>query len=393
LKPKFNNLSGDYEFMQGKNITTNQSGYSDPVNGKAGDEIQVALYYHNTVPGSVAENTRVRVQLPTGYNTSNVLTATLSADNADTVTGTVVNGVETGRPNFTILSTAATKVSLVAGSVKWYPEAIEATPTNNVTLPGGQNGNNLVTSGLNIGDIEGCYQHSGFIVFRVKLEGQTIPQASLQLTKEVRRAGSTEAFRAENQVNPGENVEYRITVRNIDGQGIATNVKLIDTLEQGLTYIPGTTKKTVNGTTTALPDGITTAAGIVVAESMAPLSSVIVTFQAKTDATLANAVCRRNIVRVTASNATLPGDATANTCFVVPTPTPSPTPTPTSTPTATPVPTPPVATPKPVLPETGGDVATLASVLGLSLAAGGVTARQLLSRRALKKQARNVTIV
>jgi fimbrial isopeptide formation D2 family protein len=375
--PSFNSIAGDQEFLTGRNVTQNAQGFTDPVTATGGDIVDVAVYYHNAaedLEGNIAKNVKIKINVPTTDSTSHKITGSISADNAPTVTGTVVNGQEVGAKDLTITTgTANTKLSYVPGSVRWYPNRMTTTG-GGAQLPFGQNGDSIVTTGVNLGDLRGCFQYSGFIILSVKVEGET--QGIIKVDKKVRKANTDHAFVAEIDTNPGQDVEYRIKVTNVNGTGVARNVRLYDQLEQGLTYV-GPTFLTRNGVTTQLPDGITTQAGIQVVADLKPLEEIYITFKANVSVALKNQECRLNIVRVNAENAVNPAeDGKAKVCVVTSTPTPSPTPT---------------ATPKPELPKTGPEV-SLISLLGIGGLAG-TAARQMYLKKQLKKSARKVNVI
>lgn len=397
--PKFNHMSDDADFLTARNVTNADTNYVDPLsNVKASDEVEVKIYYHNgidsTDPDATAKNVQVKINLPTSESSSHRVTGSLSADNAATITGSILDsGAEIGQKDLTINTTAPTTMEFVPGSVKWFPNRMSLNGAG-ANLPNGQTGDALVTAtGINLGDIQGCWQFAGQITFKVKFKGQVITpkRAIVDLKKEVRKAGTTDAWVTQNTVKPGENVEYRITVRNVDGQGIAQNVRLNDVLPSGMTYI-GPTQLIRNNVTTNLPDGITTAAGILVMTDLQPLEQVYVTFIAQSAITFKNDDCVINKVNVTAQNSDLPTEKQATTCFIViaPTPTPTPTPVPSQPPVVPEVPKP-QPKPKPVLPKTG-PAEELMGIIGLAGAAG-TTGRFYLLKRNLKKQARDITVL
>ena len=394
--PSFNSNPNDYEFLQGRNYTQNGA-IGDPVTAAANDEVEVRVYYHNyAVPDNAAKNVVIKMSLPsaTEISTTHVIKGQLSADNAATVTGSIIDGTNTeiGKPDFTINTPSGpTMVAYEPGTVRWYPNR-EAQTGKGESLPFGQNGDTIVTTGLNIGDLRGCFEYSGFVVFRVKLAAPVTHTATLRLSKDVRKAGTSDAFINEVNQNAGANVEYRLTLENQAGasDAIARKVTIFDSLPEGISYV-GPTFLTRNGVTTQLADGITSAQGLQIMDDLKAQEIVTITFKAQLASTLKNADCRTNAARVTADNATLPtADAKANACAVVPTPSPTPTPMPTPTATAAPLPS---ATPKPPvqLPKTGPEdgVAGLVGLAGVA----GTTARFYQLKRRLKTQARKITII
>ena len=388
----FNTMPGDQEFLTGRNVTQNAPAFGDPVSAvKADDIVDVAVYYHNAdedLDTNVAKNVHIQVTLPTTSDTTHVVTGSLSADNVPVVHGTIVNGVEVGQPDLTIVTTAATTMSMVPGSLRWYPDRMTTTGKG-AALPNNQTGDTITTSGITIGDLRGCFQYSGFVIFSVKFQGVVVVpnKAILSLKKEVRLAGSSDVFVTKNTVTPGDTDEYRITVRNEDGKGIATSVILKDQLPDGMTYV-GPTQLTRNNVVTTLPDGITTGNGIQIVPDLQPSEQVYVSFKAVSSNTFVNNQCVANTVGVTATNAELPPNKTADTCFSVK---PVPTPTPTATPLPTPKPSAPTPTPPQQLPKTGPGL-DFSTVLGFTGVAGSIS-RYAYLKKQVKKQARHISVL
>lgn len=380
-EPAFNNIAGDQDFLTGRNVTQNGN-FTDPVNGvKKDDEVDVAVYYHNAVPDTVARNVRIKVTLPTAEQSSHVIQGNLSADNAGNVTGTVVNGQEVGQANLTINTVGATKLNYVPGSVRWYPNRMTTTGPG-ANLPDGQTGDSIITTGISIGDLNGCFEFSGFVLFRVKV-AQTItppPTAILTLAKEVRLGGTEEAFVPKNVVTPGATVEYRMTIKNADGMGVAYSVRLKDVLPAGMTYVGPTTVH--RGSAVIHLSDITAADGAIVLNDLLPGEQVYVYFKATSATSFKNDECVINRVTVTADNASLPGEKTAETCFsVAPVVTPKPTPATTNPPVKKPV----------ELPKTGPEM-SIAALFGMSGMAGTV-GRYLYLKQQVKRNARGINII
>lgn len=370
LVPKFNWLPDDNKFLTGK-VEGSNLDYADPVTANTGDVLDVSLFYHNGVENSTAVNTVIKATLPNDLSKQHIISGSVKADNSAEFTG-----------NMTVNSDTNTKLAFVPGSVKWYPNRMDTQDPVGANLPNGQNGDTIVTTGINIGDIQGCWQFSGHVKFKVKLSGEAIvPKATLQIIKDVRKA-NTDAFIDRVIANPGNQVEYRITVRNIDGVVSAHNLNVADTLPQGVTYVGPTNLRTHNGTTSTLPDGITSEQGIIVVPELKAGESIEITFLAVTSREFKNDACAVNKVVASSTDAKNPVEDIATTCFVVPTPTP--------TPTTTPV-APAKNTPTPELPKTGPES-------GLALMAGSAGAillgvREVLVRKNLNKKLKSRNIL
>jgi uncharacterized repeat protein (TIGR01451 family) len=370
--PAFNNLAGDQEFMQGRNVSRN-SGFSDPVAASAGEEVDVAVYYHNAVVDTVAKNVRIKVTLPTAESTSHLLTGQLSADNASSVSGTVISGQELGKPGLTITSGSNTKVQFVPGSVRWYPNRMD-TNGKGANLPAGVNGDKIVTEGINLGDVNGCFQYAGFVIFKVKLTAQNItPTAILQVSKQVRKAGTNDAYVGEVYVNPGHKADFKIKVSNIDGAVAAKDVKVQDIFPEGLTLNSAVVLRRSNGQSSVLLAGIEKG-GVVAVSELKAGDYFELTFTALTSASLKNDACLVNKVIASAPNARGPVEATAKVCILeVGKVTPSP-------------------TASPVLPTTGPAEVGLALMGGLAVSTTSAAA-YLSSRRRSKTRRRRIEIL
>jgi len=247
--PEFNNMQGDWQLLQGANRTTNQANWTDPISGTAGDTFAGMVYYHNTKLNTTANNVRIKLNIPaTTTNKTAVFSASISADNATTVTDTIINGSVYGKTGLTVNLDQESNLALVPGSIKWFAEGNTAT---NAVLPNGQSGDEIITSaGLNLGNIQGCWEHIGYVTFLFTTT--SVAQANVSVNKTVRNVTIGETtFVKSNQAKPGDTLEYNILVKNT-GDGIAKNLYVTDTIPAGVAYVAGTTS--VDGT--AVADGI-----------------------------------------------------------------------------------------------------------------------------------------
>jgi uncharacterized repeat protein (TIGR01451 family) len=101
-------------------------------------------------------------------------------------------------------------------------------------------------SGVNIGDINGCWEFSGYVTFQADIYGQS----NLAMNKQVAHAGET-SWHEEIAANPGDEISYKIGVRN-NGDINATNVVVKDVLPSYMTYSVGTSRLY----TSAHPEGV-----------------------------------------------------------------------------------------------------------------------------------------
>jgi len=242
--PQFNFLPGDYELLRGANATAGETNWHDPISAESSDTVAMIVYYHNGVEQTVAHNTRIKVVLPNPDQPTTTLTSTgyLWADNASQITDTLV-----------VNSSENSSLEYIPGTTQQYKDGGQ-TP---IALPDG------ITSaeGINIGNVIGCWQYSGYVVFQVKVKTPGIP--NLTINKKV--ANSTTGAGSynwvdENTAQPGNVLAYKLSYQN-PGSAAAINVKVTDSLPANTYYLAGTAKLYNNATGTAgqsLPDTIAT---------------------------------------------------------------------------------------------------------------------------------------
>lgn len=254
--PRFNFLQGDLPLIQGANVTAGQSNWDSSVSGNAGDEFRGLIYYHNGTQNTTATNVTVNISVPdkTVDNKAKI-NAAISADNADTVTATVVDGQIVGSNGLAINFPENVDLSFIPGSVRWFPNSNQSGGPNEapVGLPFGQSGNEIIShQGLNIGDIQGCWPYAGFISFGFKAHEKEAP--SINIEKSVRNVSAGEAsFIKKTNAQTGNQVEFNIDVRNT-GNIKFEDTQVFDVLPSGLTYKPGSLVKIVSGKSTQISD-------------------------------------------------------------------------------------------------------------------------------------------
>lgn len=252
LNPQFNFMDQDLEFLRGANTSRGETVWKDPVNGDAGDVIEVIAYYHNGRPETTAENTKLKVNIPSETtDNSATITASLWADNAPEITDTVIGGNINGLSGLTINLNEDATLELIPGSVQWYPNrALEPS-----ALPFGQSGNEILSaSGLNLGDICGCWPYRGSVIFAVQTTLLEIPTepAHMVLNKVVRNISDNQSTFVETvDADQNEIVEYQIEVKNTGGEA-QFGVNLKDVLPQKLSYVDGSATVTRNGVTSVV---------------------------------------------------------------------------------------------------------------------------------------------
>ncbi len=159
---QFNTASGDWPALQASNYTKypgSNSNWGRTVSADPSDVLSFLIFYHNT-SNVTAYNTRLKLNLSPTVSSGNVLTATISADNAYSNGGSV---------NVYLNYGSNLPLTLVSGSARWYT----GSSSNLTTIPFSQSGDEVVTAfnGLRIGDIGPG--SSGYVVVRAQLGGYT----------------------------------------------------------------------------------------------------------------------------------------------------------------------------------------------------------------------------
>lgn len=254
--PRFNFMNGDYELFRGANQTQNETVWKDPVDGNVGDTFKGIIYYHNGMVDTVAENTRIKVTIPASTSgNSAVLSARISADNAETVTDTVVDGVVVGQSGLTVNLDSSANLELVPGSVRWYPDQ-QNNPNIPATLPFGQTGDEITSAnGINLGNINGCWEYAGYVVFSFRSVVNTAP--ALTVDKTVKNVTVGGSYAEEVNASADNEVEFKITVSNPGSEDLS-DVNFRDALPADLTFVSNSMKlyRAGSGTPEQLSDGV-----------------------------------------------------------------------------------------------------------------------------------------
>lgn len=230
-----NGIGDERDFFRGVQVGRD-SVWSDPVNNvTSGAEVEGKIYIHNGADGAlndaqgnpgIAHNVTVRVALPNTTAASQDATAYISADNAqpkqifDTLTMTGANNGQFA-------------LAYEAGTAQLHEQDGSTT-----TLTSAQE-QQLVGSGLNLGDQKGCFQYVQEITFKMKVN---MPRYTI--SKQVTTPGSTD-WKETMNANPGDTVSWLITFKNT-GDTELKGVKIVDEVPANLTVVPGSVKL-VNG--------------------------------------------------------------------------------------------------------------------------------------------------
>ncbi|PIZ27811.1 hypothetical protein COY45_00450, partial [Candidatus Berkelbacteria bacterium CG_4_10_14_0_8_um_filter_42_34] len=214
--PRFNFLPGDAEMLRAAKVT--DSNWADPINANIGNRVAFLLYYHNGMVDTVAHNTRVRVDLPIDQSTQLKATSYLWSDKTAYITDTVVDGQIVGLSGGTINVPTNARIQYVSGSTKLFANG----STTGVAIADGITTN----SGVNIGDINGCWQYAGYVTFLADIYGES----NLVMDKKVAHPGESQ-WHDEITANPGDSAAYLLGIRN-DGNITAGQISVKDILPQ-----------------------------------------------------------------------------------------------------------------------------------------------------------------
>ncbi len=248
----FDSITNNPNYGDERNAVTIKSadntaagGWSDDVTVQNGKEYYVRMYVHNNAAANlnlVAHDVMARFNVPTQRANRIQVDGYLSSSNA-TPREIWDQAVFHGDSDFTL--------SYVNGS---------ATYTNNVFTSGTPLPDSVVSNGAKLGykqmdgDIPGCFQYSGYVIFKVKAA-----TADFSISKTVRVNGATDtSFKESVATTPGSQVDYQLYFKNT-GSTQLKNVVLKDILPQGVSYVAGTTYLHTSSGTNRISDGITTA--------------------------------------------------------------------------------------------------------------------------------------
>jgi uncharacterized repeat protein (TIGR01451 family) len=217
--------------------------------------------------GKNASNVMVKVNIPTAAGATQTVTSAVSADNA-----TAVNGSATVN-----LSLASASLQYIPGSAAVrYNAGTNANP-NFVTKA---IGDSVVTNGYNFGTLQPCSNFEATVTVEMR-----VIASAVTITKQVRVKGQTQ-WSTSNTANPGDTLQYLITVKNA-GNTTLNDVVVGDNMPGYVKYVNGTTqlKSTLYPNGITINDNITT--GGVNVGNYVPGSTFYIMYEAKIDANMA----------------------------------------------------------------------------------------------------------
>jgi uncharacterized repeat protein (TIGR01451 family) len=247
------------------NQTRGETNYKEKTNASYDEVVKFQVFYHNReLPdsGRVAENFKIKINMPTQAGTNQVVKVTMGGDNTNTITDSAS----------VVLNRSDAHLEFIPGSTHWRHNVGTRTNIKDVTqsIP-----DSVILNGSVIENVQPCHEFEATVTFMARVR---VP--SVGVTKAVRAKGAATPGTTQMSAKPGDRLEYMLTGKNLGNQNL-TNLTLRDALPKQLTFVPGTVKL-YNG---ANPKGVVISNdfllhGGVNAGSVGPGASVFITFEA-----------------------------------------------------------------------------------------------------------------
>lgn len=224
------------------NVTAGDTRYEDSVNASYDEVVKLQVYYHNQEnpdSGKVANDLRVKINIPSQAGKVQKVDSTISAENANTV-----------KDNVTVnLDRDDAYLEYIPGSAVWKHNS----GTNeNVNIVEQKISDEVVYggAGLVIEDAQPCFNFEATVTVlaRVRVSG-------IKVDKTVRVKGESN-WTTSNTANPGDTLEYQIAYKN-QGNTEHESVVIRDNLPPRMTYVPGSTKLKNDSGVKSVADGVT----------------------------------------------------------------------------------------------------------------------------------------
>lgn len=267
---------------------------------KNGKEYWVRVLVHNNAKPQlnlVATNTRVAVSVPTAFSNKITIDGYVRADNSQP---------KEVWDNAVLTSDKKFNIAYVAGSAKYF---------NHKNLTTGFNlSDNIVTNGGALvgfekmdGRVQGCYEYSGYAVFKIKI---VTDSPDFTVEKSVRLHG-TDKWHKDITAKPGQKVDYEIAYTNT-GDSNQLNVVAQDNLPKGVKYHNGST--TIKNSANPNGDGLSVKSNDLVSSkginfgNYAPTANAYIRFTATLPKEQDLAACGKNKLVNTGTVATENGE-------------------------------------------------------------------------------------
>ncbi|MBI4050778.1 MAG: hypothetical protein HY396_02265 [Candidatus Doudnabacteria bacterium] len=236
-------LNKDLPLLDGRNASqfegwsASQADHDAGVQASAGQILEFSVYYHNGAADAdenVAINTIIKAFAnPTLGQTAltHTISATIGADNATTVSSS--DPFRGGNMTVHIQGGTPLSLSLVPGSVTLFRDQGLVPKPGPVTLP-----DTVFTTGVNIGNVRGCFQYHGFVNFKLRVQEAAL--GALQVQKQVKNITKGIPFNdTEVAADPGNTVEYQIVVNAVTNP--VPSVVIKDALDSRLSLLGSVT--------------------------------------------------------------------------------------------------------------------------------------------------------
>lgn len=251
------------------NQTAGETKYKESTNAKYDEVVKFQVFYHNReLPnsGRVAEDFKIKIDMPTKAGKSQVVKVTMGGSNTNTITDTATVN----------LDRADAKLEYIPGSAYWNHNV---GTRENIKMKTEAIADSIILNGTKIENVKPCHEWEATVTFMARVK---IP--SVSITKKVRAEGNGQAV-VNLSAQPNARLEYLITVKNLGNTNL-TNVMVRDGLPAGITFVPGSVKL-FNGPNPsgAVINNDYLFKGGVNAGSVGPGATVYVTFIATTPAT------------------------------------------------------------------------------------------------------------
>ncbi|TAM57168.1 MAG: DUF11 domain-containing protein [Rhodanobacter sp.] len=209
------------------NVTAGDTTYQSSINASYDQVVKFQVYYHNReLPdsGLVANNLRVKINIPSSAGTTQTVSTVINGDNTNTINDSAT----------VHLDRSDAYLQYIPGSAVWRHNTGTNASPNLVNTP---ISDAVVTGsgGLVLENEQPCYNFAATVTVlaRVMVPG-------VQITKQVRVKGTT-TWSTTNTANPGDTVQYLISYKNT-GNVPESNVTLRDVLPPHMQAVPGSAK-------------------------------------------------------------------------------------------------------------------------------------------------------
>ncbi|MBU0648281.1 DUF11 domain-containing protein [Patescibacteria group bacterium] len=226
--PHFNDNPGElHDTYMVDNRTQDPNNYGKTKVVAPGDIVSLRVYIHNDQPNSVARDTNVSATLDT-QNYVQRFSSTGTIYSADAVPSSVSDSV-------TITANEPVRLQYIDGSTRHYWYDLDGTEHYEVKP------DTVLDGGVNIGNVQGCWEYVRYVIFRVEVQAEPVQPADLDITKNVRNTESQTLFADQTNAEHGDRMEFVIRSSNTGGEN-ANEVRVRDVLPSGLEYVANTTR-------------------------------------------------------------------------------------------------------------------------------------------------------